>query len=267
MKRTPIYQVDAFTTDPFHGNPAGVCILTREMPDSWMQQVAGEMNVAETAFVRQTGESWSLRWFTPVAEVDLCGHATLATAHVLWSLDERYDERYDALRFDTRSGRLTAVTKGSTIELDFPVETPTAATPSTELVAALGNPQITWSGANRMDTLVEVSSEEIVRSLQPDMNALAGLPTRGIIVTAKSTSADFDFVSRFFAPRLGIPEDPVTGSAHCALAPFWAERLAKMEMRGYQASPRGGIVGVRVNGERVVLIGQAVTVIEGTLLA
>ena len=204
-----------------------------------------------------------MRWFTPAIEVDLCGHATLASAHVLWT--EGHLGPAEQARFQTRSGLLTADRRGDWIELDFPVEPAAAVSPPDGLLNALGVEAVNV-GQNRMDTIVEVASEGTVRATQPDMALLATVPTRGVIVTSRSTSPDYDFVSRFFAPAAGIPEDPVTGSAHCCLAPYWAERLGKDELVGYQASPRGGIVRVRLAGDRVKLIGQAVTVLRGELV-
>lgn len=259
-----IIQVDAFTAVPFRGNPAAVLVLEEERDDAWMQDVAREMNLAETAFLRPVDGVWGLRWFTPVREVDLCGHATLASAHVLWETGRlRADE--EAV-FHTRSGRLGARRAGEWIELDFPLERPLPADPPQGLIEALGvRPRAV--ARNRMDYLVEVGTADEVRAAEPDMTKLRRVEARGVIVTARADSGDSaDFVSRFFAPRVGVDEDPVTGSAHCALAPWWAERLGKTEMTGYQASPRGGTVGVRVNGERVILAGQAITVLRGELI-
>jgi PhzF family phenazine biosynthesis protein len=234
-----------------------------------MQEVASEMNLSETAFVRRLaeGSTFSLRWFTPKKEVDLCGHATLATAHVLW--DEGYLPAGEPAFFETRSGLLSACPGPHGIELDFPstpVEEEVASVDELAgLRAALGAP-IRFVGRNRFDALVEVETEEQVRALEPDFRRLAPLPTRGVIVTSRSNSAAYDFVSRFFAPRFGVDEDPVTGSAHCCLGPYWAERLGRTELTGHQLSPRGGVVKVRVAGARVALIGQAVTVLRGELV-
>lgn len=266
----PIFTVDAFTERPFAGNPAAVCLLDREREAAWMQTLAGEMNLSETAFLRPLGEAWSLRWFTPKAEVALCGHATLAAAHVLWE-SGRLAPGAPAL-FDTLSGRLTARRASgegaaSWIELDFPErrERPHADLP--ELFAALGVTPV-YFGKNAYDFFVEVATAEEVRRLTPDFAALAKLPVRGVIVTAAGeANSGFDFVSRFFAPGVGVAEDPVTGSAHCCLAPYWGEKLSKGELVGYQASPRGGTVRVRRQGERVILAGRAVTIVAGTLAA
>jgi PhzF family phenazine biosynthesis protein len=264
-----VVQVDAFTSQPFAGNPAAVCVLSRPADPGWMQAVAHEMNLSETAFAHPLdGEAvYQLRWFTPAVEVDLCGHATLAAAHVLW--EGRYLERTDPALFHTRSGLLTAVRQGDWIELDFPAE-PAAAEPApAALLEALKAP-VRFTGRNRFDWLVELESEEALRRLAPDITRLATVPTRGVIVTsrARATAAGsgYDFVSRFFAPRLGVPEDPVCGSAHCCLAPYWCERLGKAELVGYQASARGGYVRVRPDGDRVFLAGQAVTVMRGELV-
>lgn len=256
--------VDAFTDRPFRGNPAGVCLLEATRGDDWMQQVAAEMNLAETAFVsRGPGEGFALKWFTPTTEMGLCGHATLAAAHVLWT--EGRVPAGQTIAFETRSGRLTASRRGEFIELDFPAEPATAVTPPDDIVHALGEAPV-FFGRNRMDYIAELSAESGVRSLRPNLAAIAAYDVRGIIVTSRSTAPEFDFVSRFFAPRVGIPEDPVTGSAHCCLGPFWADRLGKSDLVGYQASPRGGVVRVSLNGPRVLLRGTAVTVHRGTLL-
>jgi predicted PhzF superfamily epimerase YddE/YHI9 len=258
-----IIQVDAFTAVPFRGNPAAVLVLEEERDDAWMQDVAREMNLAETAFLRPGEEAWGLRWFTPVREVDLCGHATLASAHVLWETGRL--ARDEAAAFDTRSGRLGARRAGEWIELDFPLERPLPAEPPPGLIEALGV-RARAVGRNRMDYLVEVGTVAEVRAADPDITRLRAVEARGVILTARADGGVADFVSRFFAPRVGVDEDPVTGSAHCALAPYWAERLGRTEMTGYQASARGGTVGVRVKGERVILAGQAVTVLRGELL-
>ena len=265
----PIYTVDAFTDRPFAGNPAAVCLLDHEREAAWMQTLAGEMNLSETAFLRPQGEAWSLRWFTPKAEVALCGHATLASAHVLWE-SGRLAKQAPAL-FDTLSGRLKAQRIGGAeeawIELDFPErrEGPHADLP--ELFAALGVKPV-YFGKNAYDYFVEVATADEVRDLEPDFAALGKLPVRGVIVTAVGDKqSGHDFVSRFFAPGVGVPEDPVTGSAHCCLAPYWGEKLGKGEMVGFQASPRGGTVRVRRSGDRVILAGRAVTIVAGSLAA
>jgi len=256
-------QIDAFTDRPFSGNPAAVCLLPAPRDPGWMQQVATEMNLAETAFLVRRPEGFDLRWFTPAAEVDLCGHATLASAHLLW--EDRHLEQAETATFHTRSGVLTAKRRGDLIWLDFPATPVAPATMLPDLERAIGAP-IKCVGRTTFDYLIEVESEAAVRSLEPDMTLLARLPVRGVVVTARSDDGKHDFVSRFFAPRYGIPEDPVTGSAHCGLGPYWAAQLGKNELAGYQASTRGGTVLVRVDGERVHLGGKAVTVLRGELL-
>ncbi|HVC26376.1 MAG TPA: PhzF family phenazine biosynthesis protein [Acidimicrobiales bacterium] len=259
-----LFQVDAFTDAVFHGNPAAVCLVDRAVDGSWMQAVAAEMNLSETAFVCQGDRPHGLRWFTPVAEVDLCGHATLASAHVLWEAGERAAR----IEFATRSGVLRATRRGRSIDLDFPAlaSVPEPAPPG--LADALGTEPLLVA-RSRDDLLVEVADASTVRELAPDVGALTRVEARGVIVTAAEGAAAVhegaDFVSRFFAPRVGIDEDPVTGSAHCALAPFWSVRLGRHHLVGYQASRRGGVVGVRVAGDRVVLTGDAVTVLSAEL--
>jgi PhzF family phenazine biosynthesis protein len=259
-----IILVDAFTAAAFRGNPAAVCLLDRERDEPWMQSVAAEMNLSETAFLLQRDDGFSLRWFTPTIEVALCGHATLASAHALWEEKILADDQ--RARFYTKSGILTADRKGEWIELDFPA-TPAQPSDAPEgLLDALGVAHATYIGRNKFDYLVEVDSEETVRALAPDHARLRTIPVRGVIVTSRSTNADYDFVSRFFAPGSGVDEDPVTGSAHCCLAPYWSERLGRTELTGYQASARGGIVRVAVDGARVKLRGNAVTVLRGELV-
>jgi PhzF family phenazine biosynthesis protein len=270
-----LVQIDAFTDRPFAGNPAAVCLLEAPAEDAWMQQVAAEMNLSETAFLRRQkngSASFELRWFTPRAEVDLCGHATLASAHFLWQ--DRHLEAGEPASFETRSGVLTCVRRadenGDWIEMDFPVQPAEPATAPSEIWKAIGGvPR--WVGKNKSDYLIEVESEASLRELAPEMARLEAIPARGFIVTALASSESqqqgFDFVSRFFGPAVGVPEDPVTGSAHCALAPFWCERLDKAELVGYQASRRGGTVRVRWDGGgRVQLRGQAVTMLRAELV-
>lgn len=260
----PIYQIDAFASEPFTGNPAGVCLLDAPHSERWMQQVAAEMNLSETAFLIANGDGYNLRWFTPEIEVDLCGHATLASAHALWELGHLAPS--EEARFHTRSGLLTALRRDGWIELDFPALPAEATAPPPGLAQALGATP-TYVGKSTFDFLVEVENEEILRGLRPDFARLATLPARGCIVTSRSASPPSDFVSRFFAPATGVNEDPVTGSAHCSLAPHWEKRLGKTAFLAYQASPRGGTVRVRREGERVILGGQAVTVLRAELLA
>jgi predicted PhzF superfamily epimerase YddE/YHI9 len=277
----PLFQVDAFTAQPFAGNPAAVCLLDEEADAGWMQRVAAEMNLSETAFLRPEGSgepqggapvdlaagdaAFGLRWFTPEAEVALCGHATLASAHVLWT-----EGRVPAgrpIRFHTLSGELRATDRGGAVELDFPATPPAPEDPPAGLLEALGEParSVRWVGRSRFDYLLELGSEAAVRGLAPDFGKLREVSTRGVIATAASEADGFDYVSRFFAPAVGIDEDPVTGSAHCALGPFWAERLGRAELVGFQASRRGGVVRTRAAGDRVLLGGQAVTVLRGEL--
>jgi PhzF family phenazine biosynthesis protein len=258
----PIFHVNAFTSKPFAGNPAAVCLLEREADAEWMQNVAAQMNLSETAFVSPEGDGFRLRWCTPRVEVNLCGHATLASAHVLWLTGRLQPEQ--AARFLTRSGLLTVARLNGAMTMDFPACPARPERVPDDLARALGAAARS-GGRNGTDWLVELESDEAVRKLKPDVARLEALPVRGIIVTAKSARPEHDFVSRFFAPASGVPEDPVTGSAHCCLGPFWAERLGKSELRAYQASARGGEVLVRVLGERVHLSGQAVTVLRGEL--
>jgi PhzF family phenazine biosynthesis protein len=258
-----LLQIDAFTDQPFRGNPAAVCFLDGERDTKWMQSVAAEMNLAETAFLRRQDDGWSLRWFTPAVEVDLCGHATLASAHALWA--ENVDDA-TTLRFHTRSGLLSATRNGDWIELDFPATREEAIDAPPGLLAALGAPDVRHVGRNQFDYLVELGSQADVCALEPDYAALRKLTMRGVIVTSKAENGEYDFVSRFFAPGVGIDEDPVTGSAHSCLAPYWSPRLGKTELVAYQASPRGGVVRVRIDGDRVKLGGRAVTVLRGELV-
>jgi PhzF family phenazine biosynthesis protein len=258
----PIFQVDAFTHRPFAGNPAAVCLLDEPADPAWMQDVAREMNLSETAFLCEQADGYNLRWFTPTVEVDLCGHATLASAHVLW--EQGVLPTSKPARFHTKSGLLSAQRQENWIELNFPTkpEGPVEALPG--LQEALGVPLV-YVGMSQFDCLVEVESETVVRELAPNLAKLADIPVRGVIVTSRASTPDYDFVSRFFGPRVGVPEDPVTGSAHCVLGPFWSKRLQREELTGYQASARGGVVRVRLSGERVYLGGQAVTVFQGAL--
>ena len=261
-----LFHVDAFADGPFAGNPAAVCVLEGDdaPPDAWMAAVAAEMNLSETAFVRPRGDGdWALRWFTPKVEVDLCGHATLAAAHVLWS-DDRSDAR--DVRFHTRSGVLTATRGGGEIELDFPALANTPVDAPADLAAALGAVPIA-TARNVHDLLAELADAATVRTLAPDFAAIAALDARAVVVTAPSDDARYDFVSRCFGPRVGIDEDPVTGSAHCALATYWSQRLGRTEFRAYQASARGGTLRVTLAGDRVRLGGTAVTIARGELVA
>jgi PhzF family phenazine biosynthesis protein len=260
----PIVQVDAFTAKPFAGNPAAVCVMEWPREDEWMRNVAREMGMPETAFLHPESEGYRLRWFTPTVEVDLCGHATLASAHVLY--ESGFVARGQQVQFNTRSGRLTAEQEDGWIKLDFPATLPQPAEAPALLDKALGGAKPKYLGKNVFDYIIELESETEVREMQPNFSLLELMPARGFMVTARSDDENFDFVSRFFAPAVGIQEDSVTGSAHCCLAPYWAERLGKNEMLAYQASPRGGVVRVALHGDRVLLYGQAVTVLRGELI-
>jgi PhzF family phenazine biosynthesis protein len=258
-----ITQVDAFTERPFAGNPAAVCLLEHSPEDSWMQLVAREMNLSETAFLLRRDDGFGLRWFTPTVEVDLCGHATLAGAHVLWETGHLAPDQ--PARFHTRSGQLTAEKQGAWIEMDFPA-TPAAPDDSRATLETVLRTKAEYVGRTRFDYMVEVASEETVRTLKPDFSALGQLNARGVIVTSRASRSGYDFVSRFFAPAVGIDEDPVTGSAHCCLGPYWKERLGRDDLLGFQASARGGFVRTRCVGDRVRISGQAVTVLRGELV-
>lgn len=276
----PLYLVDAFADGPFTGNPAGVCLLEELADEKWMQNVAMEMNQAETAFLVPAASGYDLRWFTPACEVDLCGHATLAAAHILWETGKLPADQIAG--FNTKSGLLTCKKVNGKIEMDFPSEPATEKVAERTLFLGLNlmqptdlldperrdkppsHPDVLFVGANRMYAIVEVSSEGFLKSLRPNFPILKEVPVVGVMVTAKGESSDF--VSRFFAPASGIPEDHATGSAHCCLGPYWAAKLGRNELSGFQASPRGARVGVRCEGERVALIGSAVTVMRGELM-
>lgn len=259
-----ILQVDAFTDVPFRGNPAAVCVLPAPRDEAWMQALATEMNLSETAYLLRTDDGFGLRWFTPAAEVDLCGHATLASAHALWEKGLiRADEE---ARFHTRSGLLTVRrVENGWMEMNFPSDPVKPAEISPELAAAFGAKPV-FVGRAKFDLILELASEDEVRGLTPDFGALKKGPTRGYIVTSRASSPGVDFVSRFFAPALGIDEDPATGSAHCTLAGYWAEKLGKRDMMAFQASKRGAVVRVGFRDDRVLLGGQAVTVMRGELM-
>jgi len=261
----PVYQVDAFTDRAFAGNPAAVCLLHQPGDGHWMQSIAAEMNLSETAFVvpRADGD-FDLRWFTPAVEVALCGHATLATSHVLFSTGILAADKI--ARYHTQSGVLEARLVDGMVELDFPSTPPEDGDSPDGLFDALGIETAVHVGRPRFDYLLEVESEAVVRELTPDFSRLRTVDVRGVIVTASATSPGFDFVSRFFAPAAGVDEDPVTGSAHCALAPYWAQQLGKDTLVAYQASKRGGIVRCTLAGDRVKLSGNAVTVFMGELV-
>ncbi|KKO54429.1 PhzF family phenazine biosynthesis protein [Paenibacillus sp. DMB20] len=257
-----IYVADAFTDQPYHGNPARVCIMQAAKPDSWMQHIAAEMNLSETAFLLEQGDSYRLRWFTPKAEVDLCGHATLASAHILW---EKGLTNEAEIRFTTKSGLLTASKqKDGWICLNFPLEPESPCIPPQALIDGLGTDYV-YIGKNRMDYLVELESEEMVRNLTPDFNLWKSVEARGVIVTSKSGREGVDFVSRCFYPAVGVNEDPVTGSAHCCLGPYWQKRMNRNELTAKQISARTGTLKLKVNPERIDIMGQAVTTLSGTL--
>lgn len=261
-----IYHVDAFTAEPFAGNPAAVVLADRPVDAVWMQRVAAEMNLSETAFIQPLADNrFALRWFTPRVEVNLCGHATLASAHVLWQC-ERADAAAGPSIFETRSGELRAERRHDWIELDFPADAPRPIVPPQGLERAIGAKPV-HVRRGRDDLLVEVESADVVRCLAPDLSRFADLPPmRGLIVTAASDDDRYDFVSRFFAPSAGIDEDPVTGSAHCTLGPYWADRLGDDDLIAYQASQRGGVIRMRIGGDRITLAGQAVTTLQGELM-
>ncbi|NND71428.1 MAG: PhzF family phenazine biosynthesis protein [Rhodothermales bacterium] len=258
-----LYQVDSFTSKPFSGNPAGVCLLEGPADEHWMQNVALEMALSETAFLYPTGDSYNLRWFTPVAEVDLCGHATLAAAHILHELGTV--DRGQSVSFETASGILNAEIVKDRIVLDFPPVPATDVTVSDEL-QRVAQTTIINAARNRLDYLIELGTQSDVEVFRADLNAIRGLGTRGLIVTAESSNPDYDFVSRYFAPAVGVDEDPVTGSTHCCLGPYWTSRLGKSTLHAAQLSRRGGQMTVHVTGSRVLLSGSAVTVMRLDLL-
>ena len=259
-----LHLVDAFTSSAFRGNTAGVCIPDGPADPAWMQQVAAELKHSETAFLFPDGEKWNLRWFTPDSEIELCGHATLAAASILFTTGRV--PRGAEITFTTLSGPIRAWQDGDWFSLDFPAEPPATTMPIPGLARALGVEPL-YTGRNRFDILVELPLADDVCNLEPDIPALTAIRARGIIVTAVSDLPHFDFVSRFFAPSVGVPEDPVTGSAHCCLGPYWGEKLNKTEMVGFQCSARGGSVGVNLAGDRVILKGHVVCVLSGKLLA
>ena len=257
-----LLQIDAFTDQPFRGNPAAVCLLDSKRDNQWMQSVGAEMNLSETAFLLHRDDGFSLRWFTPAVEVDLCGHATLASAHALFS--EGLLKPEETARFHTRSGLLTATRNGDWIELDLPATRAETSPPAPGLLEALGVTNATYVGKNKFDYLIELPTQVDVLSANPDYARLREVEARGVIVTTRG-AGEHDFISRFFAPAVGVDEDPVTGSAHCCLTPYWAERLGRKELVGFQASKRGGVLRVRLDGDRVKLGGKAVTIFRGEL--
>ena len=259
-----LVQVDSFTAKPFAGNPAAVCLLEEARDPVWMQDVAREMNLSETAFMRRRDDgSWDLRWFTPAIEVDLCGHATLASAHVLW--EEKIARPDEPLVFQTRSGALTCHQRADRIEMDFPKRPVTEIDPPSDVIDAVGaKPISTWESAGCY--LFEYESAEDIRALTPDPTSMHAIPDLYVCVTAPGGTDGFDFVSRFFAPGAGFDEDPVTGSSHCSLADFWSKRSGRTDFRAFQCSARGGVVFARIEGDRVHIGGQAVTVLRGELV-
>jgi predicted PhzF superfamily epimerase YddE/YHI9 len=263
VARVPLFHVDAFAPAPFTGNPAAVCLLEASADSGWMQAVAAEMNLSETAFVHRLDDNgrFALRWFTPTVEVDLCGHATLASAHVLWETGGLGPDT--PARFETHSGTLTATRAGDEVELDFPADPVTPAVPEPGLLDALGV-AVRTALRGRIGWVLELAGDRAVRAARPDFGRLSAFEIA--VITAPSDDPAYDFVSRCFGPKFGIDEDPVTGSAHCALGPYWADQLGKRALTGYQASARGGVVHVRVDGDRTHLAGRAVTVARGELV-
>jgi PhzF family phenazine biosynthesis protein len=257
----PLFHVDAFTDQSFAGNPAAICLMTRWPEDRWLQLVAREMNLSETAFLVPNASGFDLRWFTPAIEVDLCGHATLASAHVLW---HQGLVNGSEIRFSSRSGLLTALRNGEELQLDFPLKPEKPAEAPSGLLEALGA-KAKYTGKNQFDYLVELESESALRGLTPDFRSLAKVEARGLIVTSRSDDSRYDFVSRFFAPAVGVDEDPATGSSHCCLGGFWSKRLGKSNFLAYQASARGAVIRVQVNNDRVLLGGKAVIIAKGEL--
>ncbi len=256
----PIYQVDAFASRVFTGNPAAICPLQKWLPDATMQSIAMENNLAETAFFVRTAEGYHLRWFTPVNEMDLCGHATLASAYVIFRFLE--PER-SVVSFQTRSGLLTVTREDALLTLDFPARPPEQATPCAGLLEALGGqPREVWASR---DYMIVYGSEAEIIALQPNMSGLFDLDRFAVIVTAPASTPGVDFVSRFFAPAAGVPEDPVTGSAHCTLVPYWAKRLGQAKLTARQVSPRGGELLCELKGDRVTMAGEGVLFLRGTI--
>jgi PhzF family phenazine biosynthesis protein len=260
--KLPLFQVDAFSKVPFKGNPAVVCLLKEPQPDGWMQALAAEMNLSETAFLLPEGDGYRLRWFTPAVEVSLCGHATLASAHILFT--EGLLKPEQTASFFTHSGLLTAKFKAGWIEMNFPVRQVDRCEPPADVIEALGVVP-SFVGKSRSSYLVEVENEEIVRSASPDFSKLSRSEAHGVMLTSRASSSGYDFISRFFAPRVGVNEDPVTGSAHCSLVPYWSKKMNKTSFLAYQASARGGELRLQLDGERVLIAGQAVTVFRAEM--
>ncbi|MCA9508213.1 MAG: PhzF family phenazine biosynthesis protein [Myxococcales bacterium] len=260
-----VFQVDSFSSVPFKGNPAGVCVLNEPANEKWMQDIAMEMNLSETAFLWPQGNKYGLRWFTPSVEVNLCGHATLAAAHILW--EQKYLSENETAKFITKSGLLSASKRGEKIYLDFPSQPPTQCLPPLLLTEAFDEKIVFCGNNHQNDFLLEFESEALVRNFKPKFDVLKKLAIRGLIVTAQSFNKDYDFVSRFFACGVGVDEDPVTGSTHCALAPYWSKKLASNNLVAFQASKRGGVVGCELKGDRVILSGAALTIFRIEMLS
>jgi PhzF family phenazine biosynthesis protein len=257
-KRIPIYQIDAFSSKVFSGNPAAVCPLDFWLEDSILQAIAQENNLSETAFFVPEGNNYRIRWFTPLAEVDLCGHATLASAFVIFS---HIDTSTKRINFESKSGKLSVAREDEMLSMDFPSQPPRKCNPPQELLAALGENPLEVLGSE--DYFVVFSAESDLVSLNPNMEALKKIDRRGVIVTAKGV--EVDFVSRYFAPKLGVDEDPVTGSTHCALTPYWAQKLNKRELHAIQTSERSGEIFCKDQGNRVIISGRAVQFMEGSI--
>ena len=260
----PFYQVDAFAVKPFKGNPAAVFLLESARDDSWLQAVAEEINLPETAFLLPKGHDYQLRWFTPTTEVDLCGHATIASAHILYEFG--YYDFEETINFHTRSGIITSTFNRGTIELDMP-RLNVKATPMPEgLPKILGTEPVATLVSDAKTLIAEMPTSEHIRNFSPNFDEIENLDFEGLAITALSDDPRFDFISRYFSPRAGIPEDPVTGMAHCALGPYWEAKLGKSNLHAYQASARGGEVWLRVTPNRVFVGGKAVTVLAGEML-
>lgn len=263
--KIPIFHVDSFTVKPFKGNPAGVCLLEQPRDDAWMQAIATEMRLSETAFLSPKGNDYNLRWFTPSTEVDLCGHATLASAHILFELG--FYDPDETIFFHTKSGVITATFDHGTIELDMPLIQPVPAESTPLLEEILGQaPLAVAHSEDKAILLAEIADQTAVEAFEPDFKKIASFEETDLIITAQATDGKFDFVSRFFSPRTGIPEDPVTGLGHCILTPYWAPKLNKDKLVAYQASSRGGTVWCRLGKDRVYLAGKAVTLFSGEIL-
>ena len=258
-----MFHINAFSEQAFNGNPAAVCLLDTSKPDGWLQSVAAQMNLSETAFVLPANGGFSLRWFTPLKEVDMCGHATLASAHILWQ--QGIVSRQDTIFFETLSGKLSARLQENHIELDFPRLNFLPIEPPQQLIKCMGISPI-FSAMFGEKHLFVIEDQQLLEQLAPDFSALQSLAGRGVSVTCKSNNSQYDFVSRYFAPWVGINEDPANGSSHCALTPYWAERLNKKELNAYQASARGGELKLRLAGDRVKISGRAITVLKAELL-